>query len=529
MENRIILIMLYFWHKLLLNQLNRRKPFGKSIAFSIAFIVFNSFGLTTVQANEPIQTIDLQQSVNVKSSDRTFRSFKSVVDRYDCLSPSAETRSNEIKQIERTKFAKDLKDCTDRIRNIAETAPTDLETLRQLQTEFATELTALIGKIERIETDVAKIESQQFSTTTKLSGQAIFAINAGTFGGERIIAPRGAIVSRSKPNATSLYRVSLDLNTSFKGNDLLKIRLVAASNGSNDNAAGFLEPNFGSVLDFAVPGREQISLGRLYYTFKPIEDLSMTVGSQMVAPDFVDKNRYANTSFRDFSTAAITNNFILLPRPGGAGAAIVWQLDRQFSIRGVYIASSGANSLPENQQFLGGGATNDIRLFPLGGGGATGGLFGDPYLGVVEVEYAPTRSLAMRLQYSGGELLGSKFAVVGVNAEVAISPHVGLFARYGSGLYPNTTLGDIRPQYWSAGISFQDLFTKNDLAGIGIAQPFILSAVGNATQTNFEAFYNIPVSSNLRMTPIVQVITNPANQSSNSSIVTGTVRAVFSF
>ena len=122
MENRIILIMLYFWHKLLLNQLNRRKPFGKSIAFSIAFIVFNSFGLTTVQANEPIQTIDLQQSVNVKSSDRAFRSFKSIVDRYDCLSPSAETRSNEIKQIERTKFAKDLKDCTDRIRNIAEIA-----------------------------------------------------------------------------------------------------------------------------------------------------------------------------------------------------------------------------------------------------------------------------------------------------------------------------------------------------------------------------------------------------------------------
>ena len=58
--------------------------------------------------------------------------------------------------------------------------------------------------------------------------------------------------------------------------------------GTGDNAAGFLEPNFGSVLDFAVPGREQVSLGRLYYTFKPIEDLSVTIGPQMVAPDFVD-------------------------------------------------------------------------------------------------------------------------------------------------------------------------------------------------------------------------------------------------
>ena len=54
------------------------------------------------------------------------------------------------------------------------------------------------------------------------------------------------------------------------------------------------------------------------------------------------------------------------------------------------------------------------------------------------------------------------------HTEVAISHQVGLFARYGSGSYPNTTLGDIRPQYWSAGIAVQDLFAKNDLAGIGM-------------------------------------------------------------
>jgi Carbohydrate-selective porin, OprB family len=513
-----------------LNQLNRRRPLGNSIAFSIAFIIFSNLGLTTVRANESIQLIDLQAAEDLKSSDRAFQSFKSIVDRYDCLSPSAETRSNQIQQIERTKFAKDLNDCVDRIKGLAGISPADLETIRQLQIEFTTELTALKGKIEQLETDVTKLETQQFSTTTKLTGQAIFAINAGTFGGDRIIAPRGAIVSTNKPNATSLYRVSLELNTSFNGNDLLKVRLVSASPGIGDNAAGFLEPNFGSVLDFAVPGREQLSLGRLYYTFNPAKDLNVTIGPQMVAPDFVDRNRYANASFRDFSTAAITNNFILLPRPGGAGAVIDWKPKQsQFSARAVYVASSGSTSLPENQQFLGGGSPNDIRLFPAAGGGSTGGLFGDPYLGVVELEYAPTKSIVTRLQYSGGELFGSKFGVVGVNAEVAISPQVGLFARYGSGSYPNTTLGNIRPQYWSAGIAVQDLFTKNDLAGIGIAQPFLLGEVGNATQTNFEAFYNIPVSQNLRITPIVQVITNPANQSSNSSIVTGTVRAVFSF
>jgi hypothetical protein len=232
----------------------------RSIAFSITFIIFNSLGLITVRANESIQPIDLQQPSDLKSSDRV---FKSIVDRYDCLSASSETSFDRISQVDRTKFAKDLNSCTEQMKDLVGVAPADLEILKQLQAEFATELTALKSKLNKLDSDTAKLETKQFSTTTKLTGQAIFAINAGTFGGDRIIAPRGAIVSTSKPNATSLYRVSLDLNTSFSGTDLLKVRLVSASTGSGDNAAGFLEPNFGSVLDFAVPGREQLSLGRV--------------------------------------------------------------------------------------------------------------------------------------------------------------------------------------------------------------------------------------------------------------------------
>ncbi len=135
--------MSYSW---LTKHLNRKKPLGKSIIFSIAFIIVNSLGLTAIRANELIQPIDLQQPVDIQSNGRVFRAFKSIVDRYDCLSPSAETRSNEIRQIERNKFAKDLHDCTDRIKDLAGIATADLETLNQLQIEFATELTAIKGK-----------------------------------------------------------------------------------------------------------------------------------------------------------------------------------------------------------------------------------------------------------------------------------------------------------------------------------------------------------------------------------------------
>jgi porin len=137
--------------------------------------------------------------------------------------------------------------------------------------------------------------------------------------------------------------------------------------------------------------------------------------------------------------------------------------------------------------------------------------------------------LSLRLQYSSGELLGSNYKVFGANTDLALTRNVGLFGRYGYGSYPDTLFGDIKPQYWSAGIAFQDLLQKSDLAGIGIAQPFILSTIGNATQTNFEAFYNIPISPTIRITPIIQVIDNAGNQRTNGAIVTGTLRGVFSF
>jgi len=52
----------------------------------------------------------------------------------------------------------------------------------------------------------------------------------GVASGSRIVDPTGALISDEDPNATILYRAALDLNTSFSGTDLLKIRLDTGSN-----------------------------------------------------------------------------------------------------------------------------------------------------------------------------------------------------------------------------------------------------------------------------------------------------------
>ncbi len=172
----------------------------------------------------------------------------------------------------------------------------------------------------------------------------------------------------------------------------------------------------------------------------------------------------------------------------------------------MYAAAEAGN--PGSQGFIRAAAPFTRLLYPAGGGDL--GLFGDSYQSMAELEYSPTRAFALRLQYSGGQIFDRRFDVFGANLELALSPQFAVFGRYGLGSYDDTAFGDVEPNYWMAGVALRDLLKPGALAGIAAGQPFIEGAVGNATQTNFEAFYNFPLTNNITVTPLVQVITNAA-------------------
>ncbi len=482
------------------------------------------------------QVTSVSQLADVQPTDWAFQALQSLIERYGVIAGYPDLTYRGDRAITRYEFAVGIKAALDRVEELIQAGLServshdDLATLQQLQAEFGTEIATLRGRVDNLEAQAAEIEANQFSITTKLTGQLVAAVTGGGFTGERIIAPNGAVVADEDLNATIIYRASLDFNTNFTGTGLLKIRLTTGSDGPNDNVAGFLEPNLGSVLDFSVPGRDnKFGLGRLYYSFTPLQDLKITLGSAIVATEYVDRNSYANISFLNFSTQALINNFVLFPRPAGAGAAIDWSpVEKPFKFRAVYVAANAASSGSdsESERFIG-GPRAPILLFPNSGGDR--GLFGDPRQGIIELEYSPSKNFALRLQYSRGKVFESPFNIFGANFELALSQQIGIFGRYGYGSYDNTLQGDINPNYWMAGVAFRDLFAPGALAGVAAGQPFIEDAVGNATQTNFEAFYNFPLSDNIKITPLVQAITNSGNQDSNGTIITGTLRTVFSF
>ena len=481
------------------------------------------------------QTPTVESLKDVESTDWAYEALRNLSDRYNCISGFPDNTYQGSQPLTRYQFAAGLNSCLEQIeRLVAEgnnVSSQDVATLQRLSRNFEAELTTLGGRVDELENRVATLEDNQFSTTTKLTGQVIVAANAGGFEGDRIIAPRGALIAEEDPQATLIYRAALFFNASFQGTDQLQIRLVTGSGATDDNVTGVLEPNFGSNLDYTIQGRNsQVSLARAFYQFSPVENLNLIVGPVINLADYLDNNSLIGPSFRSFSTLAFANNFVLFPRPLGGGAIAQWNpAGGAFHLRAGYTAGDAGTPLPGNEGLLGGGGDDDVRLFPAGGGGAEGGLFDDPRQGAIEMEYAPNDAFAVKIHYVAGELFGSDFQGVGANFEWSILPQIGIFGRYGYSDYPNTTLGNINPNYWLAGFSFSDLLVEGSLSGIAIAQPFIENTAGDATQTNLEVFYNYPVSSNITISPILQTAIDAGNQSSNGTIYSGTLRGVFSF
>jgi Carbohydrate-selective porin, OprB family/S-layer homology domain len=549
------------------------------------------------------QVTSVSQLSDVQPTDWAFQALQSLVERYGCIVGYPDKTYRGDRALTRYEFAAGLNACLDKIQELITAATADLvkkedlETVKKLQEEFAAELATLRGRVDALETRTATLEKQQFSTTTKLSGQALFAINGGTQ------------ANADDPNITFFYRARLNLATSFSGKDTLLTQLQAG-NGNSSDAAGFLQQENGifrnrlvqigeaqiqqqferiffplnelgltledlgiglanlqtvedvrdayagivrtlsleegaspetalsfgntllqgietgriinrflqanSALDYSNNVTSGLSVNRLSYTFPVGKDLQLSFFPQAYLSDFVDRNSYANNSATNFSTYGLINNQLLLAGDiPGAGAAFAWNPGQgAFTFRAAYRA--------EQVAFV-----NTGSIF--GDSGDRNGIFNSPNLGVVELEIAPSKTVALRLQYSRGTQAGSDYSALGANFDLALGKHLGLFGRFG---YAFDFPGGIQAIAWSAGLAFPDLLGKGNLAGISVGQPLRLQddvlGLFNGTQTNYEVFYRIQVSDNIAISPIFQVITNPGNAKTDT-VFTATLRTLFSF
>ncbi len=182
----------------------------------------------TVYNNEQSQVTSVSQLDDVSPGDWAFEAVRSLVERYNCISgyPNATFRGNRA--MTRYEFAAGLNACLNQIQTLIQSNARDLVTqedlnvLQRLQSEFSAEIATLRVRVDNLEAKSASLEANQFSTTAKLRGVAVFSLN-NAFGDEKADGSGEDV----EDNIVFNNRMRLNFNTSFTGKDLLKLRLDA--------------------------------------------------------------------------------------------------------------------------------------------------------------------------------------------------------------------------------------------------------------------------------------------------------------
>jgi Carbohydrate-selective porin, OprB family/S-layer homology domain len=504
--------------------------------------------------NSLSQVTSVSQFSDVQPTDWAFQALQSLVERYGCIAgyPNSTYRGNRA--LTRYEFAAGLNACLDRVNELIATATADLvtkqdlATLQRLQEEFSAELTTLRGRVDAVEARTAELEANQFSTTTKLVGEAIFAVT-DVFGGN----------TGDANNTVFQDRVRLDLQTSFTGKDVLHTRLAAG------NATAFSQvANDGSVIDTA-EGTQTFQLAggstgngvvidwlAYYVPIGPAQAYFAATGG--IHSDYVATN---NPYFEDFdggngALSTFASESPIYRIGGGAGAAFT-----------LPFGSGGSFFKPSSLTvgYLASNANNP---------GVNQGLLEGNYAALGQLNFSVGDRLAIAATYvhgyhgaGGGNLfdagggLGSTSRVVGTGQanilntlNASSSNSYGISAAFrpsdklsvsGFVSYHDVTGFGVGDDYeaWSygLGVALPDFGKKGNVLGIFAgAEPYSFNRTGLAANLagndipyHFEGFYKYRVSDNISITPGVIWLTSPGQNSDNDDAIIGTLRTTFTF
>ncbi|MER3490840.1 MAG: hypothetical protein C4323_00065 [Mastigocladus sp. ERB_26_2] len=504
----------------------------------------NQYGSEGKTTNSQAQVTSVSQFSDVQPTDWAFQALQSLVERYGCIAgyPNGTYRGN--RPLTRYEFAAGLNACLDRVNELIATATAelvtkeDLATLQRLQEEFSAELATLRGRVDALEARTAELEANQFSTTTKLVGEAIFALT-DTFGND----------DNADNNTVFQNRVRLDLQTSFTGRDVLHTRLATGNAqrldiGANGSAEGLQTFN----LTGDPNNSNDVFIDWLSYYF-PLGD-NARVYVAATGGIWSDVAATVNPYFEDYdggngalSTFASENPIFRIG--GGAGAAVNFGFGKRRSFLLPTSVTVG---------YLGSEPNNP---------GVGSGIFNGNYAALGQLNLNLSDRLALAATYVHGyHGAGSSLFDAGSvnNSVVGTAQANNLSVTDGSSSNSYGILAAFRPSdrlSVSGFVSYHDVtgFGSNDdfeawSYGLGVAlpnfgkegnvlgifagaEPYSLNRVAGVSDGDvpyhIEGFYKYQVSDNISITPGVIWLTAPGQSSDNDDAIIGTLRTTFTF
>ncbi|MFN9019275.1 MAG: iron uptake porin [Pseudanabaena sp.] len=509
-------------------------------------VVIKESELIRSASTDPLSNRRISQNVtsvsqlsDVRSTDWAFTALQSLVERYGVIAGYPDRTFRGRQSLSRYEFAAGLNSALDKINEIIsagladKVSKEDLATLQKLQEEFAAELATLRGRVDALDAKTAKLEAQQFSTTTKLRGEAIFSLAAASDGSN---VPVGS----DRTNTTFSYRVRLNLDTSFTGKDLLRTRLQASNTQNLIGPA--LNSGNGTRLSYDTGGAaNEFNLNRLWYKFQIGDAFTGYVAPIGQTEDIIDPLNPLNNDGQGTLSRFGRLNPLLRIGSGGASVAVLgfdWKLSPQGNLQVAYSANNAAAPT-------------------LGG---QGGLFGGSTVAAAQLVWKPSDALKLGIGYAnsyhqtasldsglnqelitGGIITGTRANTV-VGSLVWDITNKVTFNTWGSYIFADavSSAGSTTFTSWSTALSFKDIFSEGDLGAIIFGQPLYKNSISgtatkgvapanDATPYHLEALYRFRISKNISITPGVYFVFNANSNSANGTATVGVIRTTFTF
>ncbi|MEZ2317657.1 MAG: iron uptake porin [Microcoleus sp.] len=503
----------------------------------------------TDSENAAAQVTSVSQLSDVRPTDWAFQALQSLVERYGCIAgyPDGTFRGNRA--MTRYEFAAGLNACLDKVNELIRggsrglATKEDLASVQKLQEEFAAELATLRGRVDALEARTAELEANQFSTTTKLNGEVIFALTG---------IARGEDANGRDADKTTAFgsRVRLNFDTSFTGKDLLRTRLQVLNLGSfstnnTKTAEGELRFNAGPFGTAS----NTVGLDALFYQFPLGKSTTVILEANAGAAD--DFTNTVNPYFDgDGGSGALSNFGTRNPiyyLTAGTGIALRHQFGDKLELSLGYLAGNAANPTKGN------------------------GLFNGSYGGLAQLTFKPTSSIALGLTYlnsynfvtgtgSNASNFPARLSYFGLDdGTVPVSSNsYGLQASWkvnrglavgGWAGYTNQRIlsnlatptgsvqrGDQKIWNWAVTLAFPDLLKEGNVAGFLVGmEPRVTSSTNRTlpedkdTSLHIEGFYQFKLSDNISITPGLIWLTAPDHNKNNSDLLIGVVRTTFTF
>ena len=115
------------------------------------------------------QVTSVNQFSDVLPTDWAYQALSNLVEKYGCVAGYPNGKFKGGNAMTRYEAAALLNACLDRVSEVT-------DELQKLLNEFDSELTVLTSRVDGLESKVGQLQAQQFSTTTKLRGEASFVI-----------------------------------------------------------------------------------------------------------------------------------------------------------------------------------------------------------------------------------------------------------------------------------------------------------------------------------------------------------------